>query len=309
MTDSSSADVTDSDRESDTAPSGGVPESPDGEFRSGFVSFVGRPNAGKSTLLNTICGTKVAITSNKPQTTRNQIRGVLHRPGVQVVFVDTPGIHKPVSPLGTRLNETATSTIGDVDVTCLVIDATAPYGRGDAFIADRLPKDSVVVVNKTDRADRDQVLAQLGATSTLDLEAYFPVSAKTGRGVDALVDYLVGRMPPGPRYYPDGMISDLPEPQHVAELVREQLFRATRQELPYSIATRVTEWEWPRIRCEILVERDSQKGMIIGKGGSMLKQVGTAVRHQLPEGAYIELVVSVDRDWQRKPARIEELGY
>ncbi len=278
-------------------------------FRSGFVTFVGRPNAGKSTLLNQICGTKVAIVSNKPQTTRTQIRGVLHRPGVQVVFVDTPGIHKPHSPLGTRLNETASSAIGDVDVAVLVVDATAPFGKGDQFVADKLPPGSVVVINKLDQANREQVMTQLAATAELDLEAYFPISARSGKGVDALVDHLISRMPEGPRYYPDGMITDMPEPVHVAELVREQLFALTHQELPYSIATRVTEWEWPKIRCEILVERDSQKGMVIGKGGSLLKRVGIAVREQLPEGVFIELHVSVDRDWQRKPARIEELGY
>lgn len=278
-------------------------------FRSGFVSFVGRPNGGKSTLLNCILGTKVAIVSNKPQTTRTQVRGVLHRPGVQVVFVDTPGIHKAVSPLGTRLNESATSTIRDVDVACLVIDGLAPFGRGDQFVADKLPKDAIVIINKIDRAGQDQVLSQLAATAKLDFDAYFPVSAKTGEGVDALVEYLMARMPAGPRYYPDDMITDVPEPQQVAELVREQLFQLTRQELPYSIATRVTEWDWPRIRCEILVERDSQKGMVIGKGGSLLKRVGIAVREQLPEGAFVELHVTVDRDWQRRPDRIEDLGY
>jgi len=283
---------------------------PDGSaYRSGFVSFVGRPNAGKSTLLNRICGTKVAIVSNKPQTTRNQVRGVLHKPGVQIVFVDTPGIHKAVSPLGTRLNESATATINDVDVSCLVIDGLAPFGKGDRFIADKMPKSSIVIVNKIDRAKEKQVLEQLVATSDLDFEQYFPVSAKTGRGVDALVDYLLSRMPAGPPYYPEGMITDVPEPTQVAELVREQLFMHTRQELPYSIATRVTEWEWPRIRCEILVERDSQKGMVIGKGGSLLKQVGIAVREQLPEGTFIELHVTVDKDWQRKVDRIEQLGY
>jgi len=279
------------------------------EFRSGFVSLVGRPNAGKSTLLNWICGEKVAIVSNKPQTTRTQIRGVVHRDDAQIVFVDTPGIHKPVSPLGRSLNDSATSTIGDVDISCLVVDGLAPYGRGDQFIADRLPKNSVVVINKIDRAKADQVLAQLATTAELDFEAYFPVSAQTGEGVDALVEHLLARMPPGPRYYPEGMITDLPEPTMVAELVREQLFRMTREELPYSIATRVTEWEWPKIRCEILVERDSQKGMVIGKGGSVLKEVGIAVREQLPEGAFLELHVAVDRDWQRKPDRIDELGY
>jgi len=283
---------------------------PDGEpFRSGFVSFVGRPNAGKSTLLNYICGTKVAIVSNKPQTTRTQVRGVLHKPGIQVVFVDTPGIHKAVSPLGTRLNESATATIRDVDVSCLVIDGLAPFGRGDQFIADKMPKNSIVIVNKTDRAKKEQVLTQLAETAKLDFEQYFPVSAKTGDGVDRLVDYLLSRMPEGPPYYPADMVTDVPEPTQVAELVREQLFIHTRQELPYSIATRVTEWEWPRIRCEILVERDSQKGMVIGKGGSLLKRVGIAVREQLPEGAFIELHVTVDKDWQRKIDRIEQLGY
>ncbi len=283
---------------------------PDGEpFRSGFVSFVGRPNAGKSTLLNQICGTKVAIVSNKPQTTRTQVRGVLHRPGLQVVFVDTPGIHKAVSPLGTRLNESATSTIRDVDVSCLVIDGLAPFGRGDQFIADKMRKDAIVIINKVDRANKEQVLTQLAATAVLDFEQYFPVSAKTGEGVDRLVEYLITRMPEGPPYYPSDMISDVPEPTQVAELVREQLFIHTRQELPYSIATRVTEWDWPRIRCEILVERDSQKGMVIGKGGSLLKRVGIAVREQLPEGAFIELHVTVDKDWQRKIDRIEQLGY
>lgn len=284
-------------------------ESAEDTFRSGFVSFVGRPNAGKSTLLNRICGTKVAIVSNKPQTTRTQVRGVLHRPGVQIVFVDTPGIHKAVSPLGRRLNESATATIGDVDVSCLVIDALAPFGRGDQFVADKMASDSIVVVNKIDRADSAQVLSQLAAASELGFAEYFPVSARTGEGVDTLVEYLLSRMPEGPPYYPDDMITDIPEPTRVAELVREQLFVLTRQELPYSIATRVTEWDWPRIRCEILVERDSQKGMVIGKGGSLLKRVGTAVREQLPEGAFIELHVVVDKDWQRKIDRIEQLGY
>ena len=207
------------------------------------------------------------------------------------------------------LNEAATSTLGDVDVACLVVDGLAPFGKGDQFVADKMSKDGIVIINKIDRASKDQVLGQLAATSGLDMEAYFPVSAKSGEGVDALVEHLVGRMPEGPQYYPDDMITDVPEPMHVAELVREQLFRLTRQELPYSIATRVTEWEWPRVRCEIVVERDSQKGMVIGKGGLLLKQVGTAVREQLPEGAFIELHVSVDRDWQRKTDRIENFGY
>lgn len=278
-------------------------------FRSGFVSLVGRPNAGKSTLMNQICGEKIAITSNKPQTTRHQIRGVYHGDRTQIVFVDTPGIHKPVSALGERLNSTASAAIPDVDVVCFLIDATKPYGKGDQFVAEKMPEDAIVVVNKADIAKRDQIVAQLVATSELNFAEYFPLSARTGKGVPELLEYLISRMPEGPRYFPDDMVTDTPDIMFVAELVREQLFRATRQELPYSIATQVTEFNWPHIRCEIIVERDSQKGMVIGKGGALLKEVGIAVRKQLPEGTFIELHVTVDRDWQRRPNRIELLGY
>jgi GTP-binding protein Era len=278
-------------------------------FRSGFVSLVGRPNVGKSTLLNRILGHKVSIVSDKPQTTRHRIQGVLTRSDAQVVFVDTPGIHKPRTALGERLNMTAESTIGDVDVAVLVLDATQPLGRGDRWVASRVPRDAVVVVNKVDIARPQQVLEQLAAAAELDLSEYFPVSARTGDGVSELVERLVDRMPPGPRYFPDDMVTDVPEAFWVAELVREQLLAATREELPHSIATRVTEWEWPRIRCEILVERESQKGIVIGHRGSVLKQVGTAVREQLPEGAYIELHVKVDKDWQRRPSALDRLGF
>jgi GTP-binding protein Era len=260
-------------------------------------------------LLNAILGTKVAIVSDKPQTTRTQVRGVLNRDDAQVVFVDTPGIHKPRTLLGERLNETATDTIGDVDVVCLVVDATAPIGPGDRFIAAQVPADALVVVNKVDIASPDQVLEQLVAASTLELSEYFPVSARTGDGVPALVGAIVARLPEGPAYYPDDVITDVPEAFWVAELVREQLLAIVREEVPHSIAARVTEWEWPRIRCEILVERDSQKGIVIGKGGSVLKQVGIAVREQLPKGAYLELFVKVDKDWQRRPKSLERLGY
>jgi GTP-binding protein Era len=271
--------------------------------------LVGRPNVGKSTLLNRILGTKVTIVSDKPQTTRTQVRGVLTRPDAQVVFVDTPGIHKPRTLLGERLNDTAASALGDVDVACLVVDATAPVGPGDRFIAERLPRDAFVVVNKVDAASRADVLTQLERAGALDFSEYFPVSARTGEGVDALVEAVVARMPEGPLYYPDDMVTDVPEAFWVAELVREQLLAVAREELPHSIACRVTEWEWPRIRCEILVERESQKGIVIGKGGEVLKTVGTAVRSQLPEGAFLELFVKVDKDWQRRPRALDRLGY
>ena len=264
-------------------------EVPEG-FRSGFVTFVGRPNVGKSTLLNQILGQKVSIVSDKPQTTRHQIRGVLNRPEAQIVFVDTPGIHKPRTLMGERLNDTATTALDGIDVACLLVEANAPIGPGDRFVAERLPKNSVLVLNKIDREE-------------------IPISARTGLGVDTLVEYLLSRLPEGPRWYPADEVTDVPEPFMVAELVREQLLAVTREELPHSIATRVAEWEWPRIRVEIIVERDSQKGIVIGKGGSVLKEVGTRVRTQLPPGAFLELHVTVDKDWQSKAASLERLGY
>lgn len=273
------------------------------------MTLVGRPNVGKSTLLNTILGTKVTIVSDKPQTTRTQVRGVLNRPDAQVVFVDTPGIHRPRTPLGARLNETAGEAMGEVDVVCLLVDATAPVGPGDRFIAEKVPSDAVLIVNKVDVASPGEVVEQLARAAAFDLSEYFPISARTGQGVDALVDHLIDRLPEGPQWYPDDMVTDVPEAFWVAELVREQLLATVRDELPHSIATRVTEWEWPHIRVEILVERDSQKGIVIGKNGSVLKAVGTAVREQLPEGAYIELFVKVDKNWQRKPKALERLGY
>jgi GTP-binding protein Era len=281
--------------------------------RSGFATLVGRPNVGKSTLLNAICGTKVAIVSDKPQTTRNQIRGVLDLqsstgPEAQVVFVDTPGIHKPRTVAGERMNATATGTLSEVDVVCLVLDATAPLGRGDRFVASRVPRDALCVLNKVDAATPAEIAAQLARAAELDLAEYFPVSARTGDGVDELVAAVVARLPEGPQYYPEGTVTDVPDAFWVAELVREQLLAVARDELPHSIACRVTEWEWPRIRCEILVERDSQKGIVVGKGGSVLKAVGSAVRAQLRPGAYLELVVKVDKDWQRRPAALNRLG-
>lgn len=279
-------------------------------MRSGFVSLVGRPNVGKSTLVNALCGHKVSIVSDKPQTTRTRVRGVLTRDDAQVVFVDTPGLHKPVTALGERVNATALDAMSDVDVVCLVVDATKPVGAGDRWVAERLDAtDAVVIVNKIDRVQPDRLLAQLGAVSDLGAEGYFPVSARTGEGLSALLEHLVARLPEGPAYFDADQVTDLPEETWVAELVREQLLALTRDELPYSIATRVTEWEGPRIRCEIVVERPSQKGMVIGRKGELLKAVGIAARRQLPPGTYLELHVAVDKDWQRRPDRIERLGY
>lgn len=279
-------------------------------MRSGFATIAGRPNVGKSTLLNRMLGVKVSITSPVAQTTRNQVRGVLTRPEVQVVFVDTPGIHKPRTLLGRRLNDSAADAMGGVDVTLLVIDATAPVGRGDRFVAGLVPSASICVVNKVDAAGRREVLDQLQrASAVADFEEYYPVSARTGEGVGELVEAVSARMPEGPRLYPDDMVTDVPESFWVAELVREQLLAVTEEEVPHSIACRVTEWAWPRIRVEILVERDSQKGIVIGRGGEVLKQVGMAARAQLPEGTYLELFVKVDRNWQSRPKALERLGF
>ena len=279
-------------------------------MHSGFVTIVGRPNVGKSTLLNRMLGTKVSIVSNKPQTTRTEVRGVLTRPDVQAVFCDTPGIHKPRTTLGERLNHTARSALADMDVVLFVVDGRGGIGNGDRFVAEGLPPErTVLVLNKVDGQSHDRIIEQLALATAFDFDEYFPISARKGTGVDELVEAVLSRLPEGPQYYPDDMVTDVPEAFWVAELVREQLLAVVRQELPHSIATRVTEWEWPHIRCEILVERESQKGMVIGKGGAVLKEAGTRVREQLPEGAYLELVVRVDKDWQRRPKALDRLGY
>ncbi len=315
-------------------------------FRSGFAAVVGRPNVGKSTLVNAMVGTKVSITSPRPNTTRAQVRGVLNRPDAQVVLVDTPGLHKPRTALGERMNESATSSLDDVDVVVAMVEATGAVGPGDRMVlthsAQRVRAMAratalltevggpaaatgepalLVVVNKIDRVGGDGVLTHLNAVSALvealDEESgsapvpveYFPLSATTGEGVAALVDSVVARMPEGPRYYPEGMVTDVAEAFWVADLVREELLRRVEDELPHSIACRVTEWEWPRVRCEILVERDSQKGIVIGRGGAILKEVGTAVRRQMAPGAYLELFVRVEKRWQQREDALDRLGF
>jgi GTP-binding protein Era len=311
--------------------------------RSGFVAVVGRPNVGKSTLVNAMVGTKVAITSSRPNTTRHRILGVLHDPAAdaQVVFVDTPGIHRPRSTLGSRLNETATDALNDVDVIMVIVDGTAAIGPGDRTVLERsvrqvqrvtaaaartagdeevdVPPGLIVVVNKADKANNAQVMERLiqakAAVDALtapnelaDVE-YFPVSARTGKGVDGLTAYLIARLPDGPPFFPDDVVTDTPEALWVAELVREQLLAKTRDELPHAITCRVTEWEWPHIRVEIVVERDSQKAIVIGKGGEVLKAVGIAVREELPEGTYLDLHVKVERHWQNRDEMLNRLGY
>jgi GTP-binding protein Era len=294
-------------------------------MRSGFVAVVGRPNVGKSTLVNQMVGTKVSITSSRPNTTRHRILGVLHQPDAQVVFVDTPGLHRPRSTLGARLNETATSALSDVDMILVLVDATAAVGPGDRTVLERAlgevqrsdePPALCVVVNKVDKANGDQVIQRLATVKAavdaivpLDSVEYFPVSARDGRGVDALRAHIVDSLHEGPPFFPEGVVTDTPEALWVSELVREQLLARTHDELPHAISCRVTEWEWPHIRCDIIVERDSQKGIVIGKGGEILKAVGTAVRATLPEGAYLELHVKVEKHWQDRDEMLNRLGY
>jgi GTP-binding protein Era len=299
-------------------------------MRSGFASIVGRPNVGKSTLLNTIVGEKVTITSSRANTTRHQIRGVLSRADYQVVFVDTPGLHRPKTRLGERLNESALDAFGDVDVLIALIEATNAVGPGDTMVLTRALEVAarggprvLVAVNKVDAAGAaktaEQLLVLHATVEALAAERpelaraveeaeYFPISAKTGRGVGALVDAVVAELDEGPAYYPEEMISDQAEAAHVAELVREQLLSRTRDELPHAIHCQVTEWEGSHIRVEILVERDSQKGIVIGKGGEILKAVGTEARKQLPEGTHLELFVRVEKNWQSRAEVLDRFG-
>ncbi len=278
------------------------------DYRSGFVAMYGRPNTGKSTIVNAIVGEKVSITSNIAQTTRHQIRGVLTRPDAQVIFVDTPGVGKPRTALGVKLNKTAAKGQGEADLVCFVVDARNGYGKGDAFLAKTLdPPRTIVVLNKIDGMKREAIAKQLMLVSPLDCSAYFPVSGFTGAGIEPLVAHLVGRLPKGPQWFPDTAVSDISDSHWVAELVREQLFRVLREELPHSVATRVIQWNDQHITVEILVERDSQKGIVIGHGGSVLKTVGTNVRKQLAPGFHLELVVNVESNWQRDPEGVERM--
>lgn len=279
-------------------------------MRMGFVMLAGRPNVGKSTLLNALCGRKLSIVSDKPQTTRHRVRGILNTEEAQIVFVDSPGIHKPKTALGERVNEQAYEAIADTDIYCLVVPADEPFGTGDQWVANRLDMSrTIVVVNKVDTVSRDRVLEQLARVAELGASAYFPVSARTGQGLGPLIDELKKMLPEGQAMYPREMLTETTPEAWVAELVREVLLDLTHDELPYSIATRVTNVEDDVYRCEIVVERESQKGMVIGKGGSVLREIRRRVRKELPKGAGLELVVTVDKDWQHRPDRVQRLGY
>ncbi|MEV4826178.1 GTPase Era [Micromonospora sp. NPDC049275] len=290
-------------------------------YRAGFGCFVGRPNAGKSTLTNAIVGTKIAITSNKPQTTRHVIRAVLHRPESQLVLVDTPGLHRPRTLLGERLNDLVRSTWTEVDVIGLCIPADEPVGRGDRFITGELAElkaTVLAVVTKTDLVDKRRLAEQLLAVSQLgEFAEIVPVSAVSGHQVDTLVDVMTKYLPPSPQLYPDDMLTDDPEQVMVAELIREAALEGVRDELPHSIAVVVEEMipegQVIKIYADLYVERPSQKAIVLGHKASRLKEVGTNARRQIEEllgsRVYLDLHVRVAKDWQRDPRQLRKLGF
>lgn len=295
-------------------------------MRSGFVPVVGRPNVGKSTLVNHLVGSKVTITSARPQTTRNAIRGVVNgpdreHPEYQIVLIDTPGLHKPRNELGTRLNSLVYGTLSEADVVLFMIDATMPIGPGDRLIAERLGKakaEVILVLNKVDTAGKGDVVEQLIKAGEWDFASYVPVSAIDGTGVGELVGEIVGRLPEGPLYYPAGMTTDQPESLVVAEIVREKFLDRLREELPHSLVVVVEDLEQRDdglidIAADIIVERKSQKGIVIGKGGSLLKAAGSEARVDLEallgNRVNLRLQVTVEPGWQRKPQLLDRLGF
>lgn len=293
--------------------------------RSGFACVVGRPNAGKSTLLNALVGQKVAITSDRPQTTRHAVRGIVHRPDAQLIVVDTPGLHKPRTLLGERLNDVVRTTLAEVDVIVFCLPANEKVGPGDRFIASELARVKrtpvFAVVTKIDLADRPTIAQHLIAVSNLgEWAEVVPLSAVSGEQVGLLGDLLVARLPEGPALYPDGELSDEPEQVMVAELIREAALDGVRDELPHSLAVVVEEMAPREGRDDLLdvyavmyVERPSQKAIVIGAGGSRLREVGTRARKQaeslLGTRVYLDLRVKVAKDWQRDPSQLRRLGF
>ncbi|GGL17686.1 GTPase Era [Mangrovihabitans endophyticus] len=293
----------------------------DDAYRAGFVCFVGRPNAGKSTLTNAIVGQKIAITSNKPQTTRHVIRGILHKPDAQLVLVDTPGLHRPRTLLGTRLNDLVKEVWSEVDVLGVCFPADEPVGPGDRFIAAELAalKATVIaVVTKVDLVDPATLAQHLLAVGELhDFAEIVPVSAVSGHQVDRLTDVMIGYLPESPQLYPDDMLTDEPEHVLIGELIREAALEGVRDELPHSIAVLVEEIipedGLTKIYADVYVERDSQKAIVIGARGSRLRDVGTQARAEIEKligtRVYLDLHVRVAKEWQRDPRQLRRLGF
>jgi GTPase len=308
-------------------------DAPEQSHRSGFACFVGRPNAGKSTLTNALVGTKVVITSDRPQTTRHAVRGIVTRPGAQLVLVDTPGLHRPRTLLGERLNDLVRTTWSEVDVVAACFPSDQRVGPGDRFLVTELAKirrtPKIAVATKSDLASPEQMvqhltsIVELGQELSVDWDEVVPVSATQGSQVDLLADLLVARLPEGPPLYPEGEVSDEPEEQLVAELIREAALEGVRQELPHSIAVVVEEMGLragrPQDRplldvyANLFVERDSQKSIVIGTKGSRLKDVGSRARRQiealLGTPVYLDLRVKLAKDWQRDPKQLRRLGF
>lgn len=297
-------------------------------FRSGFACFVGRPNAGKSTLTNALVGTKVAITSNRPQTTRHTIKGIVHQENAQLIVVDTPGLHRPRTLLGKRLNDLVAETLTEVDVIGFCLPADQAVGPGDRFIADQLKRTVadrvpvVAIVTKTDLVGPAEVVQHLAEVNELfDFAEIVPVSAIDGFQVGTIQNVLVDKLPEGPAWYPDGELTDEPEETLIGEFVREAALEGVTEELPHSIAVRVEEInkrldrddDMVDVHVNIYVERDSQKGIIIGKGGSRLKQVGITARKAITKllgvPVNLQLHVKVAKDWQRDPKQLRKLGF
>ena len=291
--------------------------------RSGVVAVLGRPNVGKSTLVNTLVGEKVAIVSDKPQTTRRGIRAIRTDVDAQIVFVDTPGFHKPRTLLGRRLNDLVHEVAGGgVDVVLLVVDAAAGVGRGDAFVvaSQVAPTGApcICAVNKVDRLGRDALVPQLAAAAELGpIDEIVPISAATGEGLEVLLRLLVERLPEGPQLYPEGEVTDQTPEERIADVVREQALARTREEVPHSVAVVVDEIEregdLARVHASIVVERDSQKGILIGAKGATLKAIGTAARPEverlLGSRVFLDLRVKVLKEWQQDPRSLERLGF
>jgi len=306
-------------------PAGAPPQPTPADFRSGFACFVGRPNVGKSTLMNALVGAKVAITSSRPQTTRRAIRGIVHRPDAQLIIVDTPGLHRPRTLLGERLDSLVRSTLTEVDVIGFCLPATERIGPGDKYLAAELAglkgTPVVTVVTKTDLASREGVMTQLAATAELgDWADVVPVSAVSGFQLGELADVLVSHLPEGQPLYPQGELTDEPEQQLAAELIREAVLEGVRDELPHSIAVVVEEMSPREGRDDLMdvyavmyVERPSQKAIVIGAGGARLKEVGSRARQQiealLGTRVYLDLRIKVAKDWQRDPKQLRRLGF
>jgi GTP-binding protein Era len=291
-------------------------------FRSGFASLIGRPNAGKSTLLNSLIGEKLAIVSEKPQTTRTTIQGVVNLPGAQIVFIDTPGIHKSTTLFNKRMMETVRTALADRDVLLYVADASVAFSTEDAeavSVLKDLTTPVLLLANKIDRVqDKRKLLPFIEQYKSIrEFDEYLPVSATTGEGLDRVRDAIVSRLPEGPAYFPTDHLTDQPERFLAAELIREQILRYTRQEVPHSVAVLIDRWEESpkitKIAATIYVERDGQKAIVIGAGGAALKKMGTMARHEIEKmlgrKIFLELFVKVQKDWRENPEFLNAIDW